>query len=138
MPLLRALGAQIGPGADIETHLIVHNVAGGLGGLTIGPGCHVGKAAFFDLAAPITLEPRCTLSMRVTLLTHIDVGQSPLRDHLYPTERGPITVGEGAYIGANATILHGVRIGRCAVSRRVRSCATTCPILRSPAVCLPA
>jgi tetrahydrodipicolinate N-acetyltransferase len=115
VPLLRALGAQIAPDADIETHLIVHNAAGGFGGLTIGAGCHVGKASFLDLAAPITLEARCTLSMRVTLLTHIDVGHSPLHDHLYPTQRGPITVGEGAYIGANVTILHGVRIGRCAV-----------------------
>jgi tetrahydrodipicolinate N-acetyltransferase len=115
IPLLRALGADVAPGADVETHLIIHNAPHGLHALSIGAGCHVGKAAFFDLADAITLEPRCTLSMRVTLLTHIDVGQSPLRDGPYPVERGPITIGEGAYIGANATILHGVRVGRNAV-----------------------
>jgi acetyltransferase-like isoleucine patch superfamily enzyme len=115
VPLLRALGAQIAPGADLETHLIIHNAPRDLHTLSIGAGCHVGKAVFFDLADAITLEPRCTLSMRVTLLTHIDVGCSPLRDRPYPVERGPITIGEGAYIGANATILHGVRVGHNAV-----------------------
>jgi len=115
VPLLRALGATVGLGADVEPHLIIHNAQDGLRRLTIGPGCHIGKASFLDLAAPITLEPHCTLSMGVTLLTHLDVGQTPLRDGPYPVERGSITVGEGAYIGANATILHGVRVGRCAV-----------------------
>jgi tetrahydrodipicolinate N-acetyltransferase len=115
IPVLRALGADVASGANIETHLIIHNAPRDLHALSIGAGCHVGKAAFFDLADSITLEPRCTLSMRVTLLTHIDVGQSPLRDGPYPPERGPITIGEGAYIGANVTILHGVRVGRNAV-----------------------
>jgi acetyltransferase-like isoleucine patch superfamily enzyme len=115
IPLLRALGAHVAPGAEVETHLIIHNAPRDLHALTIGEGCHVGKAAFFDLADAISLEPRCTLSMRVTLLTHIDVGRSPLRDGPYSVERGPITIGDGAYIGANATILHGVRVGRNAV-----------------------
>jgi acetyltransferase-like isoleucine patch superfamily enzyme len=115
IPLLCALGASVAPDADIETHLVLHNAHDGLSSLTIGSGCHVGKRCLFDLAAPITLEPRCTLSMGVTVVTHIDVGRSPLRESLYPVTRGPVTVGEGAYIGANATILHGVRIGRNAV-----------------------
>jgi acetyltransferase-like isoleucine patch superfamily enzyme len=114
-PLLCALGAAVDPSADIEPHLMLHNAHHGLGHLTVGPGCHIGKACFLDLAAPITLEPRCTLSMGVTLLTHLDVGQTPLRDGPYPVERGPIAIGAGAYIGANATVLHSVRIGRCAV-----------------------
>jgi acetyltransferase-like isoleucine patch superfamily enzyme len=115
IPLLRALGATVAPDADIETHLVIHNARAGLHKLTVGSGCHIGKACFFDLADSITLESRCAISMRVTLLTHIDVGRSPLRDGPYPTERGAITVGEGAYIGAGAIILHGVTIGRCAV-----------------------
>ncbi len=115
IPLLRALGAAVDPSADVETGLILHNAHGGLHHLTIGPRCHVGKDCLIDLAAPVTLEPRCTLSMRVTLITHIDVGQTPLRDEFYPVERAPIMICEGAYLGANVTVLHGVEIGRCAV-----------------------
>jgi acetyltransferase-like isoleucine patch superfamily enzyme len=114
-PLLRALGASVAADADIETHLVIHNARNALRDLTIGSACHIGKRVFLDLSAPICLEPHSTLSMNVTLLTHIDVGRTPLRDNAYPPAYGPITIGEGAYIGANATILHGVRIGRHAV-----------------------
>lgn len=114
-PLMRALGADIAPDADIETHLVIHNARNALRDLHIGAQCHIGKRVFLDLSAPIQLEPRCTISMNVTLLTHIDVGRTPLRDTAFPPDYGPITIREGAYIGANAVILHGVTIGRCAV-----------------------
>jgi acetyltransferase-like isoleucine patch superfamily enzyme len=115
VPVLRGLGAAVAPDADIEPGLVIHNAANGFDRLTIGPGCHIGKDTLIDLSAPVILEARCTLSMRVTLVTHIDVGQSPLRNGPYPVVRGPVTIAEGAYIGASATVLHGVRVGRCAV-----------------------
>lgn len=115
VPLLRALGATIAPDADVETHLVIHNASQGLHRLHVGAECHIGKRTFLDLAAPIYLEPRVTLSMNVTLLTHIDVGRTPLHETAYPPAVGPIRIGEGAYIGANAVILHGVTIGRNAV-----------------------
>jgi acetyltransferase-like isoleucine patch superfamily enzyme len=114
-PLLRALGATIAPDADIESHLVIHNAHNALRDLHVGSECHIGKRTFLDLSAPIHLQPRCTVSMNVTLLTHIDVGRTPLRDSAYPPAYGPIVIGEGAYIGANAVILHGVTIGRCSV-----------------------
>lgn len=115
IPLMRALGATIAPDADLETHLVIHNARNTLRDLHVGPGCHIGKRAFLDLSAPIYLEAQATVSMNVTLLTHIDVGRSPLRQTVYPPAYGPIRIGEGAYIGANAVILHGVTIGRGAV-----------------------
>ena len=115
LPLLRALGATVAPDADIETHLVIHNAHNALRDLSIGPACHIGKRTFLDLSAPISIGPRSTLSMNVTLVTHIDVGRTPLRETVYPPTYGRITIGEGAYIGANATILHGVQIGRYAV-----------------------
>lgn len=114
-PMLRGLGATIAPDADIETHLVIHNARSALRDLHVGPGCHIGKRTFFDLSAPIYFEPRCTVSMNVTLVTHMDVGRSPLHEVAYPPVYGPITIREGAFIGANAVILHGVTIGRCAV-----------------------
>jgi len=115
IPVLRALGASVAENTDIEPHLLLHNAPNGLHNLTIGENCHVGKACFLDLAAPVTLEPGCTLSMQVTLLTHLDVGQTPLRAEAYPVEQAPVTIAEGAYLGARVTVLHGVRVGRCAV-----------------------
>ncbi len=114
-PLLRALGASVAPDADIEPHLVIHNARNALRDLHVGSKCHIGKRTFLDLSAPIRLEPRSTVSMNVTLLTHIDVGRTPLRETAYPPAYGAITIGEGAYIGANAIILHGVNIGRYAV-----------------------
>lgn len=114
-PLLRALGASVATDADIETHLVIHNARNALRDLTIGAECHVGKRVFLDLSAPIHIEAQATLSMNVTVLTHIDVGRTPLRAKVYPPTYGEVVIGEGAYIGANAVILHSVRIGRCAV-----------------------
>lgn len=114
-PLLRALGATVAPDADIETYLVIHNPRNALRDLSIGAQCHVGKRVFLDLSAPIRIEAQATLSMNVTVLTHLDVGRTPLRAQVYPPVYGGVVIGEGAYIGANAVILHGVRIGRCAV-----------------------
>lgn len=114
-PLLRALGASVASDADVETHLVIHNARNALRDLTIGPQCHLGKRVFLDLSAPIRIEAHATLSMNVTVLTHIDVGRTPLRSKAYPPTYGSVAIGEGAYIGANAVILHSVRIGRRAV-----------------------
>jgi len=114
VPLLRAFGAEIGADADVEMFLVVHNAAVDFRNLTIGSGCHVGKQAFFDLRAPIVIADRVTLSMRVLLLTHIDVGKSPLGER-YPPRQAPVRIDSGAYLGAGATVLPGVTIGAEAV-----------------------
>jgi tetrahydrodipicolinate N-succinyltransferase len=44
-------------------------------------------------------------------LTHTDAGTSPLRDEVIPTSHGPVTIRQGAYVGACVTILQGVEIG---------------------------
>jgi 2,3,4,5-tetrahydropyridine-2-carboxylate N-succinyltransferase/tetrahydrodipicolinate N-acetyltransferase len=48
----------------------------------------------------------------VLVLTHLNVGY---RDHplqqQFPAQAGPVAVGEGAFIGAHATLLAGVKVG---------------------------
>ncbi len=114
-PLMRSLGAQVATDADIETHMIFHNVPQGLGRLRIGQACHIGKNVFFDLSAPITLGDRVTVSMRVQFITHIDVGRSRLGTTAFPPRHSAISVDDDAYIGVAATLLMGVHIGRAAV-----------------------
>jgi acetyltransferase-like isoleucine patch superfamily enzyme len=113
--LLKRFGAEIGEDCDIESQVIVHHAEGGYQNLHIGSGCHIGKQVFLDLAAPIEIGDRVTISMRATILTHIDVGRSPLGERDYPPARHAVHIRRGAYIGAGATILPGVEVGECAV-----------------------
>jgi maltose O-acetyltransferase len=116
--LLRQHGAVVGADVEIHSPLIIHNASPVSGkhyaNLRIGDECYLGRDVFLDLKAPIVMENCVTVSMRVTLLTHTDVGRGPLSQKIQPTT-APITMRQGAYIGANATVLQGVEIGSEAV-----------------------
>ncbi|HUI26161.1 MAG TPA: DapH/DapD/GlmU-related protein, partial [Candidatus Kryptonia bacterium] len=114
IPLLRAFGADIGTDADLELFMVVHNADPDFRNLRIGPRVHIGKQTFLDLRAPIIIEERVTVSMRAMLLTHIDVGQSPVIQR-FPRQQASLRIAAGAYIGAGATLLPGVTIGARAV-----------------------
>ncbi len=117
-PLLRRYGARIGKNVRFHAPVVVHNAAapGPLyRRLTVGPGCYLGRDLLLDLQDRIVLEERVTLSLRVSIFTHTDVGNSPLRDHLVPVTQAPVTIRRGAYVGAGVTILQGVEVGECAV-----------------------
>ncbi|UCD06745.1 MAG: acyltransferase [candidate division WOR-3 bacterium] len=107
-------GAKIGDDCDIESPLIIHNCRD-YENLTVGSNCHIGKDVFFDLKFPIKIEDRAIISMRVTVITHLDVGGSPLKNMGFPVREEAIIFGKGCYVGAGALILPGVRIGECAV-----------------------
>jgi acetyltransferase-like isoleucine patch superfamily enzyme len=115
VPVLRMFDARIGPGCDIEAPLLLHNAQQRYANLDVGPLCHIGKDVFIDLAARVTLGERVTLSMRATILTHTDAGQSPLTASALPASRGAVTIDRGAYVGAGAIVLAGVHVGECAV-----------------------
>lgn len=113
--ILRKNGATIGENCDIETPLIMHNCCN-YNNLTTGNGCHIGKGVLLDLKAPIIIGDSVTISMRTTIITHFDVGTSPLRQRNgFRSNKAQTVLKRGCYIGANATILHGVTIGECAV-----------------------
>ena len=113
--LLRALGANIGEEVDLRHPLIIHNPQDRLKELSIGAQTHVGKDCLFDLSGTITIEHNVTLAMRVTVISHFDAYLSPLRLNAYPSEKRDVVIESGAYIGAGAILLMGVRVGRCAV-----------------------
>jgi acetyltransferase-like isoleucine patch superfamily enzyme len=111
---LRQFGAKVALDAGVIGPVSIVNARYDFSNLIIGPRTHIGSEVFFDLADSVTIEPCATLSMRVTIITHLDVGRGPLI-HERPRQLGPVVVGYGAFIGANATILHGVTIGTLAV-----------------------
>lgn len=66
----------------------------------------------------ITLRRQCRISFAVSFITH-DGGTWAFRDYLSDYQEiikfGSIEVGEGAFVGANSTIMPGVKIGHHSV-----------------------
>lgn len=112
--ILRRFGAVIGDNTVIHSPLIIHNAMGGYSNLKIGNLCHLGKDVLLDIAHPIVIGNKVSISMRVTIITHIHVGNSPLKELGFSAQYKQVVIKDGAYIGAGATILHGVTIGECA------------------------
>lgn len=113
--LLRARGARVGERVRVMRGLTLHNTGGNFSGLDIGSGCHIGRQVFIDLAAPVTIGQRVTISMRCTILTHAAVGDSQSAVASAVEERRSVLIEDDAYVGAGVTILAGVRVGRGAV-----------------------
>ncbi len=112
--LLRQFGATVGRDVSIHGPIHVVNAPGSFEPLTIGDRVHLGTDVLIDLADRVTIEEEATLSMRVSIVTHLDVGPGPLRERR-PRQQGPVRIGRGAYLGIGATILHGVTIGEAAI-----------------------
>ena len=108
--ILRQFGATVGRECSIYTPLHIVNAGRDFSNLVIGDRVHLGSDVLIDLAERVRIEDEATLSMRCTLVTHIDVGPGPLKERR-PRQTGPVTIGRGAYLGAGATVLHGVRVG---------------------------
>lgn len=108
--ILREFGAHVGEECSIVGPLHIVNGDRDFSRLWIGDRVHLGAEVLIDLADSVRIEDEATLSMRATLVTHIDVGPGPLRQRR-PRETGPVHIGAGAYLGAGATVLHGVTVG---------------------------
>jgi acetyltransferase-like isoleucine patch superfamily enzyme len=118
-PTLRAFGARIGSEVRFRSPVVIHN--GGLDrgryyeNLQVGDHCYLGRELFLDIQDKIVIEDQVTISHRVMILTHTDAGTSPLKDQYIPTSQAPVIIRQGAYIGANVTILEGVEIGESSI-----------------------
>jgi len=113
--VLRILGATVGPHTSIASDICIQNAKNSrCDNLSIGTNVYVGPRCLFDLASRITIEDDVGVAAQVSFVTHVDVGNSPLRC-IFSRREGPITVQKGAWLGVNTTILYGVTIGRCAM-----------------------
>jgi acetyltransferase-like isoleucine patch superfamily enzyme len=105
-PWLRMLGARIGRRTLLHDVRFFNLYRRGLAGLDVGEEC------LLDLAEGVTLERQVTLAERVLILTHTNVGYQdhPLQAH-FPASVAPVVIERGSFLGANVTILPGVRVG---------------------------
>jgi acetyltransferase-like isoleucine patch superfamily enzyme len=110
---LRLLGARVAPEAIIHDVTFFNAYRSGFAGLQIGRRCFLGEQCLLDLADRIELHEHVTLAERVTVLTHTNVGYAdhPLQRH-FPPFSAPVIIERGAFVGVNATIMPGVRIGQ--------------------------
>ena len=112
-PWLRLLGARIGPRSLLHDVRFFNLYRRGLSGLVIGRECFLGDECLLDLAEGIELQDQVTLAERVLVLTHANVGYAdhPLQA-AFPAMAAPVRFETGCFVGAGATVLAGVTVGR--------------------------
>jgi acetyltransferase-like isoleucine patch superfamily enzyme len=112
--------AKVGNSVNFKDCILIDNAGGDqdatgdFSNLTIGNRCYVGKATFFDLPSRIILGDEVIVSAKVTFLTHSDCGNRMMSKY-YSRKTGDIVIGDGSWIGANAIIFPGVKLGKCCV-----------------------
>lgn len=112
---LRLLGARVGADTIVHDIRLFNLYRTGFPGLSVGRRCFFGEECLLDLADHIELHDEVTLAERVTILTHTNVGYAdhPLQ-RAFPAMQAKVVIERGAFLGANVTVLPGVRIGACA------------------------
>ncbi len=113
--IIRGFGGIIGNGTTINSPLLICNANGNFRNIIIGNDCHIGKDVLFDLKENIQIKDFATISMRTIILTHMGVGESPLKEIGFQMKSAKVIIESGAYTGAGVIILPGVTIGECAV-----------------------
>ncbi|MCL4360225.1 acyltransferase [Patescibacteria group bacterium] len=114
--LLRFAGAAVGADTVLLQVRFANLYHYGFRKLTIGKRCFLGDDVMLDVRGGIRLGDDVTLSSRVSIVTHINVGypNHPLQKY-YPTREAPVVIGDGSYIGTGAILLPGVRIGNMSI-----------------------
>jgi acetyltransferase-like isoleucine patch superfamily enzyme len=113
--LLRAAGCRIARNASFLGDVVLVGPAGSAARLEVGEGSIIGPRVTFGLDAPVVLGRNVSVSPGATLYTGThDVGRGRGRMDPRVVAR-PVVVEDGAWIGMNALVLPGVRVGAGAI-----------------------
>jgi len=112
--ILRWYGADIGENVKIMPPILFHNFQDKsdkpFENLHVGANSFIGRDCFLDLMGKVILEDNVTLAMGITLVTHMNVGNSSIKGQ-FPTYVKDIIVRNASYIGARVTVIAPVEIG---------------------------
>jgi maltose O-acetyltransferase len=108
--LLRLAGVRIGAGSSFWDLPELRGVGKVQQRLTVGARCGFNKGCVFDLAAPIVIGDDVEVGHDVMFLTSAQGGSARTRLG-HDVEPKPITIGNGVWLGARATIMPGVTVG---------------------------
>ena len=106
--LLRLFGARVGPGVVIKPGVRVKYPWR----LTVGADSWIGEDCWIDNLEQVTIGSNACLSQGAYLCT----GNHDWSDSAFGLMTKPITIGDGAWIGAMSVIGPGVVLGQCAVA----------------------
>jgi acetyltransferase-like isoleucine patch superfamily enzyme len=116
--LLRAFGASVSrSNVQIPSPITLHVADKGFHNLSIGANVAFNGNNWLDLTEKITLEDGVSLGPGVIILTHNAFNKNVFLEERLSrlVGKGPVTIGAGTGIKANAIILHSTTIGREAV-----------------------
>ncbi|MDL5158973.1 hypothetical protein [Actinomycetospora termitidis] len=100
--ILRAFGAQVGPGCNIRNGVKIHWPWK----LEIGDHCWIGEEAWLLNLEPIYIGDQVCISQQAFLCT----GSHRRRDPNFEYDNAPIIVGDGAWIALRAIVLRGAAV----------------------------
>lgn len=107
--LVGLLGAELGKGTVIKGGGYIYG-----GKLSVGMNCHINRNCYFDFTAPITFGNQVVVGHGVTFIT-AEHQIADCQKRAGQVSGRSILVEDGAWIGANSTILPGVSIGKGAI-----------------------
>ncbi len=105
--LLRAFGAKIGRGLVIKNEVRIKSPWY----LTVGENCWFGERCWIDNLERVSIGSNVCISQGAMLLT----GNHDYKVATMPYRNAPITIEDGAWIGANSTVCPGVTVHENAI-----------------------
>lgn len=105
--VLRAFGAEIGDGVLIRHRVRIHWPWK----LTVGSDTWIGEGTWILNLEPVTIGSNVCVSQDVLLCT----GSHDSRSPTFEFDNAPISIDDGAWVAARATVLRGVRVGASAI-----------------------
>ena len=101
--ILRCFGAQVGRGVVIKPRVNIHFPWK----LSVGDYSWLGEEVFILNFEPVVIGTHCCISQRAFLCA----GNHDYKDPAMPYRNQPITVGDGAWVGAQVFVAPGANIG---------------------------
>jgi maltose O-acetyltransferase len=110
--ILRLGGAKVGQDVVIMDVRFVNVYHYGFSKVVLGSRSFLGDEVMLDTRGGVILADDVTLSNRVSVVSHINVGfaDHPLQQ-VYPAKENGVVIEKGAYIGTGAIVLPGVHVG---------------------------
>ncbi|MBI5830406.1 MAG: acyltransferase, partial [Chloroflexi bacterium] len=81
----------------------------------IGEGCWIGAFTVLDGQGGLKIGQGCDISCGVHIITHSTVRRCVTERRYNAVDRSPVEIGDYVFIGENATILRGAKIGHHSV-----------------------